>query len=314
MVPTSSNDTDIDIDMDESSSGAVSDAVTNPLPPQKTKKFASATLWLVVFAVLVIGASIAGGYMLAMRQVNAGAQLSDAGGASIARDQSQANDTIISEPLESEEAEISPEPESSEQDSIAAKNTGIDVLVDVVGARVSLDGHYLGQAPLRVRNILPGSHQITVANADGSKVQERTVELYLGEAKVVSIVLGGSVEIAKDDKSDKTRGQESKKGRERRNTSDAEEKKQVEEQASSSTTDAEKVSLGTLMLGSKPPCAITIDGKATGKSTPQRAIQLPEGLHRVVLTNSEQGIRKSFKVRIKAGRTTRAIQDLRPKL
>src|SRR5690606_6440455 len=77
---------------------------------------------------------------------------------------------------------------------------------------------------------------------------------------------------------------------------------------------AGEVSLGTLMLGAKPPCEIVINGKNTGLTTPQRSIQLPEGTHRVVLTNDQHGIKKSFKVNIKAGRTTRAIQDLTQKL
>jgi hypothetical protein len=71
---------------------------------------------------------------------------------------------------------------------------------------------------------------------------------------------------------------------------------------------------GTLMLGSKPPCDIVIDGKSTGLKTPQRAMELAPGTHRVTLVNKELGLEKNFKVKIAAGKTTKAIQDLTSKL
>jgi hypothetical protein len=64
------------------------------------------------------------------------------------------------------------------------------------------------------------------------------------------------------------------------------------------------------MLGAKPPCQILIDGKDTGLVTPQRNISLPAGRHRIVLVNSEHGIRESFIVTIKAGETVKEIKDL----
>ncbi|TMQ21968.1 MAG: hypothetical protein E6J91_01860, partial [Deltaproteobacteria bacterium] len=42
---------------------------------------------------------------------------------------------------------------------------------------------------------------------------------------------------------------------------------------------------GILVLGSKPPCDITIDGIATNLHTPQKEIKLAVGKHRVTLTN-----------------------------
>ncbi|HEU5055514.1 MAG TPA: PEGA domain-containing protein [Kofleriaceae bacterium] len=71
---------------------------------------------------------------------------------------------------------------------------------------------------------------------------------------------------------------------------------------------------GTLMLGSKPPCDIILDGKPTGLKTPQRAMELSAGTHSVTLVNPELGIEKKFKVKIAPGKTTRAIQDLTDKL
>jgi hypothetical protein len=49
---------------------------------------------------------------------------------------------------------------------------------------------------------------------------------------------------------------------------------------------------GTLLLGSKPPCDIFIDGKATGMQTPQRDIKLPSGKHKITLVNNEFGSKR----------------------
>ncbi|ACY15963.1 protein kinase domain-containing protein [Haliangium ochraceum] len=67
---------------------------------------------------------------------------------------------------------------------------------------------------------------------------------------------------------------------------------------------------GVLMLGSKPPCRIYIDGKDTGKLTPQRALELPVGRHRIRLVNSDYGIEESFSVTIRSGETARVIKDM----
>jgi hypothetical protein len=69
---------------------------------------------------------------------------------------------------------------------------------------------------------------------------------------------------------------------------------------------------GILMISSKPPCAITIDGRATGLITPQRAIALPAGVHEIVLVNDAERISKQLKVRITANESTRVIEDLMP--
>ena len=67
---------------------------------------------------------------------------------------------------------------------------------------------------------------------------------------------------------------------------------------------------GILMVGAKPPCAIYVDGKDTGLTTPQRSIELAPGTHKVTLINATYSIKKSFKVKITAGEKTRAIHDL----
>lgn len=67
---------------------------------------------------------------------------------------------------------------------------------------------------------------------------------------------------------------------------------------------------GTLMISSKPPCEILIDGKPTGLTTPQRAITLPAGAHKVTLVNTAEGIKKTVSVQITADKPTKVIQDL----
>jgi hypothetical protein len=67
---------------------------------------------------------------------------------------------------------------------------------------------------------------------------------------------------------------------------------------------------GTLMVSSKPPCAIWVDGKDTGLITPQRAIPLPAGTHKVTLVNTDANITKTVAVMITADQSTKLIQDL----
>lgn len=69
---------------------------------------------------------------------------------------------------------------------------------------------------------------------------------------------------------------------------------------------------GTLMISSKPPCEILIDGKPTGLTTPQRSIPLPAGNHKITLVNSEKDIQKTIGVQITANATEKVIEDLMP--
>jgi len=67
---------------------------------------------------------------------------------------------------------------------------------------------------------------------------------------------------------------------------------------------------GILMIASKPPCEIVIDGKPTGLMTPQREIPLAVGGHKVTLVNKSEDISKTISVQISAGKPTKVIQDL----
>jgi hypothetical protein len=66
---------------------------------------------------------------------------------------------------------------------------------------------------------------------------------------------------------------------------------------------------GMLRISSKPPCAITIDGRPSGKTTPQAALALSVGSHQITLTNEEQGINLTTEVEISADKSTAVVQD-----
>ncbi len=67
---------------------------------------------------------------------------------------------------------------------------------------------------------------------------------------------------------------------------------------------------GTLLISSKPPCEIAIDGKPTGMVTPQRSISLAAGHHQVTLTNAQQHVKKTYSFEISANHSTKLIRDL----
>ncbi|MGE0401887.1 MAG: PEGA domain-containing protein, partial [Kofleriaceae bacterium] len=67
---------------------------------------------------------------------------------------------------------------------------------------------------------------------------------------------------------------------------------------------------GTLMISSKPPCEIWIDGNSTGLMTPQRAIPLSAGKHKITLVSPDKAHKKTIAVEITADKPTKVIQDL----
>jgi hypothetical protein len=303
--------------------------------------------WIVVIGLVVIGASVAGGYLMARQEEPASDAASAA--ASAANTESGLEPQVaakveaaakIETDAEAGEEEIEPEPSGQlgEVDIELAKVTGFDVLVEPSGAKVTLDGQAIGAAPLRVRNLLPGKHAIDIEGPDGYFGKHLEFDLQAGDAEVLNLVLqavGGapppvtepepiasvadSSDSDEEDQGDADTAEGKKPAKtKRRNKNDKNKRDRRRFKASADEErildKAEKVALGTLMLGAKPPCDIIINGKKTGLVTPQRAIQLPAGMHRVILVNKKFKIRKSFKVNIKSGMTTRAIQDLSAEL
>jgi hypothetical protein len=72
---------------------------------------------------------------------------------------------------------------------------------------------------------------------------------------------------------------------------------------------AAPVAMGHVNIASKPPCAIMIDGKATGFTTPRRALELPVGHHEVTFINATEGIHLSAVVDVTATKTATLVQD-----
>jgi hypothetical protein len=70
---------------------------------------------------------------------------------------------------------------------------------------------------------------------------------------------------------------------------------------------------GILMIASKPPCQIYVDGHATGLTTPQRSVPLAAGSHKITLVNAAQHVKKTVEVDITADKSTKVIQDLMKK-
>jgi hypothetical protein len=66
---------------------------------------------------------------------------------------------------------------------------------------------------------------------------------------------------------------------------------------------------GVLMISSKPPCEIVVDGRSTHLMTPQRSIPLAPGTHTIMLVNAGMKIHKSLEVAITAKKPTKVIQD-----
>ena len=66
---------------------------------------------------------------------------------------------------------------------------------------------------------------------------------------------------------------------------------------------------GIVMISSKPPCEIVIDGKATGLMTPQRNLTMTAGPHTITLLNKPNGIKKVLSVQVSAGKSTKLVQD-----
>jgi len=66
---------------------------------------------------------------------------------------------------------------------------------------------------------------------------------------------------------------------------------------------------GTLMISTKPPCDIAIDGAPTGLTAPQKSISVAAGHHQLTLTNKAQHVKKTVAVDITANHATRVIKD-----
>jgi hypothetical protein len=98
--------------------------------------------------------------------------------------------------------------------------------------------------------------------------------------------------------------------REEREQRRAKKRAQTDEVAAfAATQPADDEPSGLLMISTKPPCEIVIDGKRTGMLTPQRAIRLSPGSHKIELINEAEAIRSSATVEISPDEPTKLIRN-----
>ena len=225
---------------------------------------------------------------------------------------------------------------------------GFRLEIDEDSAEVWLDGKALGnRGSFEVRRLTPGKHQLKIVGPRGYADKELELRLRAGETEKIKISLdpletavtfsseppGATVTLIQGKKRtevgvtpavvvinpERSYRAEFKKSGYRKKV----EKVQVKgERGKVSVTLSEKrrdveeverdeqVGEGTLRLGSKPPCRIFIDGRDTGKSTPQRNLKLMSGSHKITLKNADHGIDETFRVEIRDGETTRSVRDL----
>jgi hypothetical protein len=202
--------------------------------------------------------------------------------------------------------------------------TGFDIRVKPQ-ATITLDGRVLGKSPLRVRNLTPGAHVVDIEAPAGFFSRRVELELDAGEPQNVNLALDAIdpvdevAEAGVKKKSKVVKKSRREKRRAKRNKARRSRSKPRGEVAKALAIPDEEggataTGLGTLMIGSKPPCDIYIDGENTGLKTPQRAIELGAGTHQVTLVNTELDIKKTFTVKIRSGKRTRAIHDLTGKI
>ena len=192
--------------------------------------------------------------------------------------------------------------DSARQRQLAlAQGTGFDIVVEPAGALVSLDDREIGAAPLRVRNVEPGEHVISVAPPPGYFAHHTRIALGPGQSETIRISLTKVTD-------EQARASEDTSQPSAKATRDQRVGRRAKRSGGRPKTDVAG-GTGTMMIGSKPPCEIVIDGKNTGLTTPQRAIELSAGRHEVALINAKEGIAKRFRVNVVADKVTRVLQD-----
>jgi len=275
---------------------------------------------------------------------------------------------------------------------IANAETGLDLIVDPAGVKVSLDGRSIGKAPLQIRSLRPGEHFIEIEAPAGFFSKSQTVTVNQDKADRVEIALvameingtfdsqpsGAEVVLVADGVSQsigtapatyridprkhyevvfKKSGYASVTRPVEVSGSDAIQVMATLSKSHSGTKPTHSVTptsttpgvadiipasttavvatpthtdtvrepkpipvpkpkpavqaegTGTLLLSAKPPCNIYIDGRDTGKMTPQRGIELSAGKHRITLLNNALGIKESFNVKIAPDKATKAVKD-----
>ncbi|HEU5058681.1 MAG TPA: protein kinase [Kofleriaceae bacterium] len=79
----------------------------------------------------------------------------------------------------------------------ADPNTGFDLIVDPAGVKVKLDGRPIGKAPLQIRNLTDGDHEVEVEAPAGFFNKTQTVRVTRGQAERVVIQLDAMEVVGK---------------------------------------------------------------------------------------------------------------------
>jgi hypothetical protein len=231
------------------------------------------------------------------------------------------------------EPTVAAAPIVAEPEAAQAFDAAFDIIVEPAGATVFLDSKELGPAPLRIGRLAAGAHTVEITAPEGYESQSLELELEAGKREVVRVELDrvaaeepavtGIVSEPIPEKSSKRRAWRKESRTEKRVAKRAkpEKKRSRKSRSSKKSRSSEKSSkaaasggAGTLMIGSKPPCKIYVDGRNTGKMTPQRALKLSAGKHKITLGNGDHGIRTTTTVTIEPGKTKRLIKDMSSRL
>ena len=76
------------------------------------------------------------------------------------------------------------------------RETGFDLIVDPPGVQVKLDGRPIGKAPLQIRNLAPGDHEVEIEAPAGFFNKTQTVAVDAGKAERVFIPLDAMEVVA----------------------------------------------------------------------------------------------------------------------
>jgi serine/threonine-protein kinase len=165
-----------------------------------------------------------------------------------------------------------PAPEAAAKEAIVAVSTSPEDAV------LTVDGRPAGTAPA-ILEVPPGRHVIR-AEAPQHRPAEREVQVAPGGRLAVQLALVAEESLPVDPPAPAEPSSDARR-----------------------PSPAVVPAPGFLNVSSEPWARITIDGRATGLSTPARGIRLAPGPHVVELSNPVVGARKRFTVRIESGRT-----------
>jgi hypothetical protein len=211
----------------------------------------------------------------------------------------------------------------------AAPTGGLQISTDPAGARVAIDGQPHGVSPILVRDLQPGTHNVTVTGPNGSITRRVTVQENAVSSLIVS--LSGSGEFASGwltvDSPIPAQISEDgtllgttdiprlmvPAGRHELVLTNAalgfRAQRTVQVTAGRTTAITLDVPKGTLHVNALPWAEVWIDGQSAGE-TPLGNVSLPIGTHQLVFRHPELGEQRKSVI-VTAGAPTRVGVDLR---